>query len=138
MESVQSLTSPSRPSRWRGEAGSTVVETAIMAPVLVFVTFLVFQTAFYYHDRNIVSSAAQVGVAAARVEGAGPGAGQDAAASFLAQAAPNLAGTSVSASSNGSTVTVVVTADATALVPLVSPPKVRITATGPIEAVSTP
>jgi len=138
MEPHQMLIASPRPSRWRAERGSTVVETAILAPVLVFVTFLVFQTAFYYHDRNIVSSAAQVGVEAARVEGAGPAAGQQAASSFLAQAAPNLRGTSVSASSNGSTVTVVVTANATALVPLVSPPPVRITATGPIEAVSSP
>lgn len=127
-----------RVPRRRDERGSLAVETAILAPVVIAVTFLIFQSALYYHDRNIVSSAAQVGVEAARVEGSSPGMGEAAAYAFLTQAAPGLRGTGVTASSNGSTVTVVVTADATQLVPLIAPPQVRISATGPIERVTQP
>ena len=52
--------------RRRSEDGSSAVELVLLAPLLMFVVFLVVQAALYMHARHVVLAAAQQGARLAR------------------------------------------------------------------------
>ena len=70
--------------------GYSVLEAAIVLPVVLVLTMLVIQYSLLWHARHVAQAAAQDGLRAARVFGATTAAGQTAAAGYLQQVAPNL------------------------------------------------
>lgn len=68
----------------RRDDGSATLELAILAPVVLLLTFAVVQAALYFHARNLALAAAREGVTAARSYTAPPGAGVQRANTFLA------------------------------------------------------
>lgn len=72
------------PRSERDRGGSSIVELAILWPVLVAVIFGAVQVATYFTARTVALSAAQLAVSAERRYDATPGAGQERAESYLA------------------------------------------------------
>lgn len=121
------------------ERGSTPLQAAILAPGILALTFGVVQGGVYYHQRNVASSAAAVGVEAARLYGASGADGTSAARSYLSSVAPAVAEkASVSVSRTSRAATVRVTVPATSLIPGMSFPAIQAQVSGPVERVTTP
>lgn len=73
-----------RPNRARGDVA---LEMVLLAPVIIFMIFVVIQFALWYHARHVVTVAAQEGARAARAANisaaAAERAGQDRAYAFI-------------------------------------------------------
>jgi Flp pilus assembly protein TadG len=119
--------------RATSDRGSAVVEAVIILPVIVILSMFLIQFALVWHGRHLAESAAQNAVTAAAGYQSTAGRGQQSAAEFLAQVAPNLltariitvdrAPTEVTARIDAHVLTVVPFADFT----------VTATASGPVE-----
>lgn len=121
------------------ERGSTPLQAAILAPAVLAITFGIVQGGLYYHERNVATSAAAVGVEAARVYGASGGVGRSAAVSYLSAVSPSLAsGASVTASRGSTTATVRVSVPAPSLVPGLRLPAIQAQVSAAVERVTRP
>lgn len=119
--------------RRRADDGYTVLEAALVLPVMVFLTMLVIQYALLWHGRHVAEAAAREGLRASSAYRSTPSAGQAAAADYLRQVAPNLLQRpSVTASGTAESVTVSVRADVLSLLGFAQL-SVTETATGPVE-----
>lgn len=119
--------------RGRADDGYTVLEAALVLPVMVFLTMLVIQYALVWHGRHVAEAAAREGLRAAAAYQSTPPAGQSAAADYLRQVAPHLLQRpSVTASGTAESVTVSVHADVLSLLGFAQL-SVTETATGPVE-----
>ena len=117
------------------DRGSVSLEMIVLTPVLLVLLFAAIQIALNSHARNIALAAAQD---AARADGAyqsSPGAGQDAAAAFLAQTGDGLGNPAVAISNTGTEVHATVTGHAISIVPFLSW-TVSQSASSPIEQVT--
>ena len=76
--------------RRRGDRGDATIETVIVVPVLVFLTMGIVQFGMWMHASHIADAAARDGVAAARLDGAGPAATGEAARDTLNRLANGL------------------------------------------------
>lgn len=115
------------------------LETAIVASLLIALTFTIIQATLYFHARNVANNAAQVGVEAARVFGGSSSAGNSAASGFLDQVSPSLFATrSVSTSRTATTATTQVTATTPSLVPGLRLPTIEAAATAAVERTTDP
>ena len=125
-----------------GERGSVSTELVIATPLLLLLVMGVIQFALWQHANHVARTVAQQGVAAARVEGATAATGEGEAHTVLGQLGANeLRNAQVSATRDGNTTRVVVTGEASSVLPFFHLP-VRAVATGPTErfrpAVSSP
>lgn len=77
-------------ARARGERGSTVTETVLLTPVLLFLVMLVIQFGLWFHAQHVARAAAEEGARAARAEVGSADAGRDRAEAFLDQAGPTI------------------------------------------------
>ncbi len=108
---------PTEPSR-RSQRGSTVLETAILAPVMLLLAGVIVQGGLWYHARDVAIAAAEEGARAAAVENGTASAGNSAAASFAARTGDGfLNAVSVSTVRSATSTTVVVTGESLDLVP---------------------
>lgn len=110
-----------RTRRWRlgAERGSATVELAVIFPVFLILLFIGVQAALWYHARSLCLSAAQAGVRAGRVQGAGPDEGTTAARNFIIRTGgDSVSDTQVSASATVATLRVEVSATAPKVIPL--------------------
>ncbi|MBL8929318.1 MAG: pilus assembly protein [Kineosporiaceae bacterium] len=108
-------------TRGSGEAGYSTIEAVITLPAIIVMTMLVVQYALLWHGRHVAEAAARDGVRAARGYQATATDGRDAAASYLAQVAPNLLTTpTVTVDRTATTVTVQVHATVLTVIPLAS------------------
>ena len=125
--------------RARRDDGYSVVEAAIVLPVVVLLCMLVVQWALIWHGRHVAEGAAQTGLRAARGYQATAGAGEKAAAGYLSSVAPTLlSAPSVDVIRTTTTATVRVRARVLAVIPGLSAVisgavDVEQTATGPVE-----
>lgn len=118
------------------DAGS-VIETAILIPVLLLIIFGIIQTALFYNARNVASTAAQAAVRYAAPQNATAGQGQSAALQLIHDGAgKSLVATSVKVSRGQDTVNVTVTGRVASLIPFVSFPPIHAQAQGPVERVT--
>lgn len=115
------------------EAGVTSTEVAIVMPVLLIVILFVFQIALFWHAKQAADTAAEEAVDAAQVATASAADGHAGANTIISQAG-NLRNVAVVVDRNTATglVTVIVTAQATAIIPFGSW-NVQATAQAPIE-----
>ncbi|MEU9072062.1 TadE family protein [Streptomyces sp. NPDC048306] len=110
-------------SRWSrlrdrlDERGDSVVEFAVIFPVVLVLVFTVIEGALYFHARSVAARAAQVGVDAGRSYDAGPGDGAAAARAFLARTGNSVEASEVSVDSDGDQIAVTVTGRVSSLVP---------------------
>ncbi|GGY70768.1 membrane protein [Streptomyces xanthochromogenes] len=79
-----------------GDRGVGSVEFAILAVVVLLLTFTAIQVGLYYHARKVAQSAARQGVEAARQFGATPADGVAQAQDFLAKFGGSVQGSGVS------------------------------------------
>lgn len=129
---------PARGGSTDGDGGYTVLEAAIVLPVMIVLTMLVIQYALWWHAQHVVEAAAQDGLRAARSYQSTPAAGQAAARQYLRQVAPRLLQRpQVSVSSTPATLTVSVRAD---VLPLLAFGRLQVqaAASGPLEQFSGP
>jgi hypothetical protein len=112
----------------RDDAGSTTLEMAVIFPAVMATVLLVIQAALYWHARDAALSAAQQGLAVARVAGLRAGEAR------AGQVASDLGGIGSprAAASAGRQVSVVVTGAAPSLLPGLTM-TVRESAGGPAE-----
>ncbi len=116
----------------------SVIEVAIVFPVLLFLLMAVFQFAIWYHGNQVVRAAAQDGARAARAEGSSDAEGQARAEAVLGAAGGTLfTSRSVEASRADDRVTVTVTGRVVSIVGIRFPAVTR-SASGPIERFSGP
>ncbi|NUR96215.1 MAG: pilus assembly protein [Kribbellaceae bacterium] len=125
-------------ARLGDDRGSTPIELAIVAPAVLLLVLGAIQVCLIFHANTLAHAAAQQGVDAARAYQAGTDAGTQRAQQFLDQAGGDfLHDTSVSTSSNGSQIEVVVQATPLSILPghwfAISQ-----TVSGPREIVTTP
>ncbi len=126
-----------RPQRREQERGSTALEVAVLAPVVMLLVFAIVSGGMWLHGRSIALAAANQAVVAARGEGADSGTGQQAARSFLDRAGDGvLSGVTVSVDRDPGTVTATITASTISLLPGVPGLRVQQTAQGPVEQVT--
>lgn len=123
----------------RGERGATVIELALLMPVILAVVLLVVQFALWFHGRQVADAAAREGARFARATGASDGwqSGAEAKARQIIQAVgPKLlSNAQVQAWEQGDRRGIDVTATAVQVVPLLPEATFEITAHfgGPIE-----
>ncbi|MGW0778418.1 TadE family protein [Streptomyces sp. NPDC002835] len=132
-----------RPGAWtrsQDDRGHAAVQAAIIYPFVLLIVIVGVQAALWGYARNIVQTAARDGVAAGRVQGAGPEVGAAQARSALARlAGGNLTGHQVS--TTGSTperIRVRVSGTAVSLIPGVPNWSVSAEASGAVERWTTP
>lgn len=87
------------PPQWRGDddRGSSTVEFAICAAVMVMLLLVIVQFAVYFHMRSVAQTAARNGLDRVRVVQGSTGAGVTAANQFLDQGGSSLNNREVSA-----------------------------------------
>lgn len=125
--------------RWRTERGDGPVTAAIILPILLTVTFALVQTGLYYHARNVISAATQVGVEDARTVGGSAAAGQASASRYINEVAPDLLDdVNVTSSRDSGSARVAATGHAPSLVPGWNLPLLEAEAVAPIEEVTRP
>jgi len=124
--------------RSRDERGVSVVEFALLTPVLVIVVFATVQFAMYFFARHVAIAAAQAGARTARIEAdRNPGGWQaDAQAkamSYVGQLGPRLleGATATAVTQPGDIVGVRVTGRVPRILPLI--PDIVVTSQGPVE-----
>ncbi len=129
-------------SRWRAARachGSSAVELAILAPLLLLIIFLSVQFAFWYQGRQVALAAAQAGARLARQEAdinvAWRTDAQDAAAAYYNQLGTKVLGGGITARATDSAVTQVGVRMTEQVVSIVFGLKLTIheTVTGPVE-----
>lgn len=120
--------------RHRDERGSTTVaQTVIVAPVLLFILMLIVQFGLMFHARNVAEQAAQEGAAAARRFDGSAAAGNQQARQFLASLGPStLRNQHVAVTRGPDQATATITGTVISLVPFVHL-HVSETAAGPVE-----
>lgn len=89
----------------------------MVVPLAFLLVFTLIQGGIWFHGRSVAHHAAQQALDAQRAYDAAPGAGQAAAAAFLARMGGSLNGTAVQVSNDGETVTVLVQGNVINLVP---------------------
>ncbi|MFF9569953.1 TadE family protein [Streptomyces sp. NPDC014685] len=99
------------------DRGDSVIEFAVVFPVVLTLVFTVIEGALYFHARSVAARAAQVGVDAGRSYDAGPDDGAAAARAFLARTGNSVEGSRVTVDSGGSQIAVTVTGTVSSLVP---------------------
>ncbi len=104
-------------TRIRDDRGGSPVEFAIIASIMIFVTFALVQVPLVFHARSVALGAATQGVNAGRGFNAPTEAGSAAAHSFLDQAGPGLTDQNVTVIRGAQDVTVVVTGKAIPVLP---------------------
>jgi Flp pilus assembly protein TadG len=104
--------------RQRGEGGYSVVEAAVIFPLLLFLLMTIFQVALWWHARHVAQAAAQEGSRAARAYHASAAAGQERAEDYLhALGSRLLPGAQVTVTRTATTVTVHVHGTVVGIVP---------------------
>jgi Flp pilus assembly protein TadG len=104
--------------RLRGDGGYSVVEAAILFPLLLLLVMVVFQTALWWHARHLAQAAAQEGARVARTYQGSAAAGQAQAEDYLnALGSRLLPQRTVDVSRTATTVTVRVRARVIGIVP---------------------
>lgn len=107
-----------RSRRLRGDRGD-VIPSIVVLPVLLIMMLLVVQAGLAYHARSVMSTAAQDGAALAAASDSSPGAGQALTDQLIADAVGGLITNYSSApGSNGTEITITVSANATKVFPL--------------------
>lgn len=67
----------------RSDAGSSVVEVAVLLPLMLLLLMVVVQVALWFHVRAVMATAANKGLDATRVDGGSVGQGELAVTDFL-------------------------------------------------------
>ena len=120
------------------EAGATTVEMVVLAPALMLLLFGFIQGGFFLYGRSVAMSAAEQGVAAARVQDGTSAMGNAAVVQFVRDAGGDraLRGVNPQTSFNGAgtMVKVIVTGYTPGLIPGFTRMRVTRTATGPVES----
>jgi Flp pilus assembly protein TadG len=115
------------------ERGSVSTELVIATPLFLFLILAIVQFALWQHANHVARTVAQQSVAAARVDGASAGTGQDEAHTVLAQIGTDeLRNAQVNTTRDDDTTTVTVTGESSSVLPFFHLP-VRAVATGPTE-----
>jgi len=119
------------------DRGSASLQIIVLMPALFLMMFVGMQAALIYHGRTVAIAAAQEGARAAAAQVTSPGAGQAAAAEFVASAGGDgvLRGVTVTASRDTTTATVVVTGTTLSVVPGWTP-QITQSASAPLERVT--
>ena len=123
--------------RWRAtrdQAGATsLAQTVIVAPVLLFALMLIVQFGLMFHAQNVAEQAAQDGAAAARRFDGSEAAARARAARYMAAAVSDtLTHQSILARRDATTASVTITGTVVSLVPGLHL-RVRASASGPVE-----
>ncbi len=84
-------------ARRRGDKGEVSLQVVLLTPVVLLLVMVVVQSALWYHTAQLAENAAADAASTAARYGAGPAAGPDAAAGFVADAGGQLVVASVSA-----------------------------------------
>ena len=103
--------------RGTSDRGSSTVEFAIAAALMVMLLLVIVQVGVYFHLRAVAHTAARHGLDEVRVVDGTPGAGIAAATDFLDQSGSSIDGRSVTADRTGTTATVRVTGNVVSIVP---------------------
>lgn len=116
------MTSRRRRAYPRPDDGSSAVELVLLAPLLLFMVFVIVQAALYMHARHVALAAAQQGARIARTIDLTSTDGMSAARSdtlaYLRQLAGDVvSGQTVTVSRTASTATVVVRVNAISILP---------------------
>ena len=137
--STVSAQHPARSLRSRLDAddGIATLEAAILAPVLLFATMALVQSAIYFMATTSVTNAAQIALETARTESSSASAGEGAATSYLSRQSM-VTDPGVSVQRGPETVTVLATGQAPSLVPFVTLPPIERSIDGPLERVTAP
>ena len=121
-------------SRARGDCGSTVVELAVVLPLMILLLMMVIEAGIYFHTRAVVVTAARHGLDSARAENGSTVDGTASTNQFLDQAAGGLRTRSVQVTRTATDATVTVSGDVVSVLPLV-PFTVDVTVTAPVERI---
>lgn len=105
------------PWRRNGDRGAEPVEFAIVASVMIIVTFVVIQVGLVYYARSIALGAATHGVSVGRAFNASDTAAGNAAENFLDQAGDGLEGRNVTVDQDADEIEVIITGTAISVVP---------------------
>lgn len=117
------------------QAGSVSVELVIATPLLLLLLLGIVQFALWAHATHIAQAAAAQGLAAGRVQGGGPAAGEQTARGVLAQIGTGvLQAPTVTAQESGARMQVAVSGYAEPVIPFLHL-RVHATTLGPVEAV---
>lgn len=119
------------------EDGSASLQIIVLMPALFLMMFVGMQAALIYHGRTVAIAAAQEGARAAAAQVWSPGAGEVAAAEFVASAGGEgvLSGVTVTASRDTTTATVVVSGTTLSVVPGWTP-QITQSASAPVERIT--
>jgi Flp pilus assembly protein TadG len=116
-----------------GDDGYSVLEAAIVLPVVFFLIMLIAQWAIVWHARSVTEAAAQEGLRTTQAYQSTAAAGRADTIAYLGQVAPHsLPRPAVTVTRNGTSATVTVTAHVASVIPF-GHFTVTETASGPVE-----
>lgn len=105
-------------SRLSDDRGSTPLQTAILAPVMLLLLGLIIQGGMWFHARDVAIAAAEEGARAAAIQDSTSGAGETAAAAFAGRVGAGVLKEVITTGTrSGTTATMVVTGRSLSLVP---------------------
>lgn len=124
-------------SRQAEDRGSVTIQTVLLAPLVVAVSFFGIEVMLWFHARNVALHAAQHGTQIERAYQAAPGDGRVAADQFIQQAGGGevLRNVVITSQRTGDDVTITVTGSTPSVLGIGMPAVTR-SATGPIERVT--
>ena len=118
----------------RTEHGSTTVEVAVLLPLMMLLLMVIVQTGIWFHTRAVMTTAANKGLDAARVDDGTNADGRQATEDFLSHAGA-LRDHTVNVQRHGDTASVTVSGGVLSLL-FGAPLEVTVTVEAPIEQVS--
>lgn len=129
-----------RTAHGRPDRGSATLETVVLFPAVLLVTFALIQGALYYHARTVALAAATDGLTAARVRAGRADDGRRVALAFVGRAGGDdvLPGAQAVSQRTVTLATVTVSGRTLSLVPGLPGWPVSQTASGPVERFTSP
>lgn len=140
------MSSTQRLSRLRGgphrrattDQGANTIAVAVLFPLVIVLTFAIWETALFYQARSLATAAAEQGLTAARAQHGNAGLGIAAAQQFVATAPPAMNTPVVTGHRTATEASITVSGTAISTLPEWLLPPVSVTKAAPVERVTQP
>ncbi|MGN7157851.1 TadE/TadG family type IV pilus assembly protein [Dietzia cercidiphylli] len=120
------------------DAGANTIAVAVLFPLVLLLTFAIWETALFYQARSLATAAAEQGLTAARAQHGNAALGIAAAQQFVATAPPAMNTPVVTGTRTATQASITVSGTAISTLPEWILPPVSVTKSGPVERITQP
>lgn len=120
------------------DTGANTIAVAVLFPLVLLLTFAIWETALFYQARSLATAAAEQGLTAARAQHGNAALGIAAAQQFVATAPPAMNTPVVTGHRSATEASITVRGTAISTLPEWILPPVSVTKAGPVERITQP